>query len=463
MKVTSAMGIETSRPGEFGSVMAWFDAPAAAGRVDIFGLSGFGGIGKSFLLRNVIEQVRPETRGYLRITIDGADSKLLGQFMPIYERQFAPRALSPGRSNMDYFPRVRKLASRYTNLERSVENRLEQASASQEVKALGSWLLRTGALMNRAIPMSKDVLDVEAVRRMGAEEHLNSAIDLVSELTEPVHHRWIPGPVKDLVGISYESRIRTDLYGLAADEWTGDLSALLTGYREEDRLRITHAPVPGLQRLLLVVDDFEILGKSIADFLTEALIPKLGTCDFHSTIIILGRDDLFDAHIAFQHHHSHLIRERIRLGLLPEDIARGMFRAAGYREEQLGTLIAESMGYPFLVSLLCEAKGGSVSFYDQFYKRTTRWLGETERGWVLPLCYLDKVTHSSIAAMLPDAPAAAVFDWFSQEASLRDPSAKWYVVAPYIRRTLLEYNERRIGTGRHAALLEVGARASAAA
>ena len=37
-------------------------------------------------------------------------------------------------------------------------------------------------------------------------------------------------------------------------------------------------------------------------------------------------------------------------------------------------------------------------------------------------------------------------DWFQHEASLRDPGANWFVIAPFIRRTLLEYHKRTVGT-----------------
>jgi hypothetical protein len=102
--------------------------------------------------------------------------------------------------------------------------------------------------------------------------------------------------------------------------------------------------------------------------------------------------------------------------------------------------------YPFLVKLLCEAKGGSVSFYQQFFERTTRWMGPIEKEWVLPLCYLDRITHGSIEQMLPNVTPSSVMEWFQKEASLRDPNAEWFVVAPYVRRTLLEFHKKEIGT-----------------
>ena len=40
----------------------------------------------------------------------------------------------------------------------------------------------------------------------------------------------------------------------------------------------------------------------------------------------------------------------------------------------------------------------------------------------------------------------AVMEWFSNEASLRDPNAQCYVIAPYIRRTLKAYHSTLVDT-----------------
>jgi len=209
-----------------------------------------------------------------------------------------------------------------------------------------------------------------------------------------------------------------------------------------------------------VIDDFEILGKTIVDFVATSLIPALEHANFHSTVIILGRDALPDAHVSFQHHLSRLVRDKIRLEKFPDDVARQMFREAGHQDSDIPTLMEESLGYPFLVSLLCEAKGGSVSFYQQFYERTTRWMTPTQKQWVIPLAYLDRVTEPAIEAMLPDVSASAVMEWFKHEASLRDPNAEWYVIAPYIRRTLKEYHCKEVGTKRQTEMIARGEEAS---
>lgn len=454
------MKIESSRPSEFHQVCKWFETAAQPARVDIYGISGYGGIGKSFLLRHAIEREQPISKGYLTITLDGADPAILGDLMGIYDRLLAPRSIPRGRPHYDYFPRARHLFNEHSALSRTVQDALKRSIGPDDVKKAADWMFRSGSVLNKTIPKTKEFADFEALKKMGVDKRFNEAVELLASLKPLANSSWLPGRIKDVLGITYRERLRADLYQLAADEWISDLSAILSSYRSQDRWKVTHSPIKGLDRLLLVVDDFEILGKTIIDFLTTALVPALERADFHATLIFVGRDDLSDAHVAFQHHLSHFVREKIRLDKFEDDVAITMFREAGYTDSEFRSLLDESLGYPFLVNLLCEAKGGSVSFYQKFYERTTRWMAPTERNWVLPLCYLDRITEGSVAEMLPDAPSSLVLDWFSHEASLRDPAAEWYVIAPYIRRTLKEFHRKQIGTTKCEEMVAKGREAS---
>lgn len=454
------MKIEDTRPTEFHRVGKWLDSPPVSGHIDIFGLSGYGGIGKSFLLRHVFDHIRPEKKGFLTITLDGSDSSILGDMMGVYDHRLAPRSVPRGKQNYDYFPHARRLANEHAKLSRAVKEAIKKTVSTDDVKAAANWIFRGGSFLNKAVPKTKDYVDFKFLQKLGVDKRFEEAVDLLGGIKPLINSSWLPGLVKDITGITYQERLKTDLYRLAADEWILDLCAILNRYRRNDLYKLTHSPIKGLNRLLLVIDDFEILGKTIINFLTTALIPALEKTNFHSTIIIVGRDDMADGHIAFQHHLSHLIKEKLRLDKFSDEITQSMFLEAGYSEEELAQLMTESLGYPFLVNLLCEAKGGSVSFYQQFFERTTRWMGKTERDWVLPLCYLERITEESIAQMLPGVSASAVIDWFKHEASLRDPHASWYVIAPYLRRTLIEFHKREIGTKKSNELIAKGKAAS---
>jgi hypothetical protein len=454
------MEIEDTRPAEFHKVTKWLEPTAEAGRVDIYGISGYGGIGKSFLLRHVLDHKRPATKGFLTITLDGSNPSILGDLMGIYDHNMGPRTIPHGKQNFDYFPRARRLSREHAKLTREVKDAVKRTASPDGVKEAANWIFRGGSLLNKTVPKTKEYVDFDALKKHGVDKRFEEAVDLLATLKPLENSSWFPGPVKDVLGITYRERLKADLYRLASDEWIADLCAILTQYRRLDLFHLTHSPIKGLNRLLLVIDDFEILGKTIIEFVTTALVPALESANFHTTLVFVGRDDLADAHVAFQHHLSHLVRGKIRLDKFPDDVARAMFVAAGYDVSELHRLMEESLGYPFLVNLLCEAKGGSVSFYQQFFERTTRWMGPTEQGWVLPLCYLDRITHESVAQILPAASSSSVMEWFKHEASLRDPNAEWYVIAPYIRRTLMECHKKEIGTKKAEEMIAKGKAAS---
>jgi hypothetical protein len=454
------MDIQGSRPDEFTRVTGWLDSTARPGQVDIFGISGYGGVGKSYLWGQVLEYSQPQERGYLRISVDAQDSAILGDFTALYDRRFAPNQLPVGRPNFDHFPHARALVRQRRRLEKRVDGEIEKADFSKTAKQAARLIFQAGATVNRFSKKSEEWVDVKALQEAGVVDGIDSAIDLLSSLGVMSGSSWLPGPVKNALRITYRERLRTDLYVLSSAEWVADLCAILNRPQRQDRYRLFPSRIEGLDRLLLVVDDFEILGKTIADFVTSALVPALELANFHSTVIILGRDALPDAQPSFQQYLSGLVRDKIRLEKFPDDVARQMFREAGHADSDIPTLMEESQGYPFLVSLLCEAKGGSVSFYQQFYERTTRWMTPTQRQWVIPLCYLDRVTEPAIETMLPDPPATAVMEWFKHEGSLRDPDAEWYEITPYVRRMLKEYHCKEVGPKRQAEMIAKGEEAS---
>ncbi len=448
------MDINETRPNEFKTVSSWLDPNTHKGNVNIYGISGYGGIGKSYLLKQAIDSVKPETNGFLKIQIDGSNKSILGNFMALYGQQFAPVTISQGKAGYDYFPRSRKLTQKYTEISKTIEDKIENSSEAESFKKIAKGILQGGSFLNKTAPKTKDYINFEVL------DEMEKATDFLNSLVKVSKSSWLPGPIKDIFGIRYRERIFDDLDRLSAEELTNDLSAIFNQYQGNQFTTLTHSPIKGLDHLLLIFDDFEILGKTITDFITTALIPSLINSKFKSTIIILGRDKLSDADEIFNHHLSVLIRSTIRLERFSKKIAEQMFRNAGHPKKDLPTLIEESQLTPFLVTLLCEAKGGSVSFYQQFYERTTRWLKPEEKNWVLPLCYLDKITEASIPEMITDTPASNIIEWFEKEASLRDPNAEWYTIAPYIRRTLKEYHHKKIGSKKYSELVEKGRKAS---
>jgi len=437
-----------SRPAEFASLCEAINESLTSDGVSIIGLSGHGGIGKSYLLDAVLQDAQLADEGVCHIQVDGSDQELLGDFMRLVDLKFAPLKLDGG-GDFDRFPRVRKLRDARNKLGKRLNRELKKSKGSDGAKQLLSVLFKCGEALNKISPNTKDSLDIEHIRGLKLDEHIDSAFELAGNIKSLAGSRWVPRVIKDYFGFNYHQKMVSDFSDLAGDEYVGDLSAALKGEATKKWTSLTHAKIKERDSLLLVLDDFEILGKTVANFVVTKLIPKLEQAKLKTLLLVVGRDDMQDAHVGFQHHHSGKIKENVRLEKLPLATAEQMFKEAGYSDEEAAEMTQKTQGYPFLVATLCETKNRNVMFYQRFVERTTRWMSYREKEWVIPLAYLNRVDLETIQRVLPDENPSVIMSWFQKEASLRDPKADHYVIAPFIREMLLEHNKRIVGETEH--------------
>ncbi len=59
----------------------------------LIGISGYGGVGKSFLLESVLQHTKHELNDALVIRVDGSNTKILRDFAAMVDYQLAPRTL----------------------------------------------------------------------------------------------------------------------------------------------------------------------------------------------------------------------------------------------------------------------------------------------------------------------------------------------------------------------------------
>ncbi len=95
-----------------------------------------------------------------------------------------------------------------------------------------------------------------------------------------------------------------------------DLSAILKRYRPADRRKATHSKVPGIDRLLLIFDDYEKLQETLSEFLAVHLLRSLRSANFESTVILLVRDRLEATHPEWDQHVRPNLLKRIALAPL---------------------------------------------------------------------------------------------------------------------------------------------------
>ncbi len=439
-------------------------APASPGGLKIVSLAGSGGVGKSFLLNAVMDETRGALKEALTITIDARNEHFLQDFNLLIDQMLAPIELPlPAKAKHDYFPASRSLLRRQLKLFSMVDAELSNDQGlSEHVKTAAKGFYRMipvlGLIPKYGPPLAVTLQGLEVVK---AEEYVEPALKALNALKSLRENEG--GWFSNRLTKNRFTKLRHSPYEAISDAYVSDLSAMLRGYRKEDRWSLTHPPVKGLNRLLLIVDDYESVGRVIGTFLIESLLPRLKNASFSTLLIILGRDSVKDADKEFDKSLAGNIVEPIRLEPFTESEGVKYMMSFGYTEGESREWYEKSRGLPFILKLLAENRTDeqkqSAVFYKRFYERTTCWMSSQERKWLTPICYLDRINEGTVKVLLPHEDSTKVVNWFVNDASVRDVKSRNFSVTPYIRHMLLEYNRCKVGDAAHARLQEEAKRA----
>ena len=415
----------------------------------ICGISGAGGIGKSYLVEHVLSSLETAKAGWLALRIDAAQAQARGDFFALVDGQLARRSLAPPADpRVDYFPATRRVAAAHRALVARVAKELERRGAPEDVRRAAVAILKAAHFLNKAIPKTREYVDVAKynLEPNAVSDGIDGAWDTINTLKTLRDSEWLPEVVRDRLGMNLESRLKRNLYGVTADAFVSDLSAALSGESSKNSFKGARLPILGLDRLLLVIDDYEALDATLSDFLISSLIPRLAEARFATMLIIAGRDDLEDTHPGWSQHCKRYLTDPIRLRPFDEETAAQLMAAEGIPEGRRAAIYELTQGFPLLLSLAIEeagTDGASALFLKRFFDRTTRWMSRDEREWFTRTCYLDEVNEDTLRLVFPEEDIGAVQDWFEGEASIRDPSAPTFRVRPLIREKVLSYIEVR--------------------
>lgn len=413
--------------------------------VAICAVSGAGGIGKSYLIEHVLSSLEPAKLGWMVLRVDAAQAQARGDFFALVDGQLARRSLSPPADpSTDYFRETRRVAAAHRDLVGRVARELERNGAPEDARRAAIALLKAAHLLNKAVPKTREYLDIARynLEPAAVSDGIDEAWETIDGLKTLRDSEWLPAPIRGRLNRSLSSRLRRDLYGVAANALVSDLSGALSGPPIDGASRRSLRPIEGLDRLLLIVDDYEAVGPTLADFLISSLIPRLAEASFATMVIVAGRDDLEDTHPGWGQHCRRFLTEQIRLQAFDAETAAQLMALEGVAEDRRAAIYELTEGFPLLLSLAIEeaaSDGASALFLKRFFDRTTRWMSQEERDWFIATCYLGEVNEDTLCRVLPEADIGAVQDWFEGEASIRDPSARFFRVRPLIREKVLGY------------------------
>jgi hypothetical protein len=199
--------------------------------LSICSISGPGGVGKTYLVEEVLSSEQPRELGYIYLFADASNPQTRGDFFGLVEGQLATRGLpSPAQPDRDYFPHTRRVAAAHRDLvEKATAELSTREGAPSEVKEAAVALLRAGHLLNQTIPKSRKYLDVA---RLGLDEHntpgvLDAAWDTVVTLKALGTSATLPEPIGKVLGQNLRRRVRRDLFNVTADAFVEDFASMI--------------------------------------------------------------------------------------------------------------------------------------------------------------------------------------------------------------------------------------------
>ena len=414
-------------------------------------VEGPGGIGKTCLFNHVLETNNLGNRNYLTLKIDGnvdgndpSAQSLVRSVSRLVDSAEADAIR--GKPAGYYFQSVGRVTKAIETIrsEAVVEFQKKHPNSEDGRAALLRFLdlaFEAGKRVNDAIPITKKHVNIRELEK--AKRLLEEIIPTLVSLQEEGANFW------EHFGMFSSSRalrnsIKENACKALADALVSDLSAILKHYRPVDKGTAAHRKVSGIDRLLLILDDYEKLQEFLNEFLVGHLLPALRSANFESTVILLVRDQLEVTHPAWDQHLKPNLLKRMALDHLQRAEMNELVEAFGIRSAvEKDRAWRDTQGYPFYVQLWIEeveSGGRSAVMLKRFYDRTTRWMNERERRWLEHTLFLDAVNIRSLRGMLgSDSEAHEAFRWFERNGSVRDTVGTSFRVREYLRSRLVDY------------------------
>jgi hypothetical protein len=418
----------------------------AEGRLTIQSIEGPGGIGKTFLFNHALSGVDLGNRNYLTLRIDGGDPSARTLVRAVARMvDGAEAAAIRDRVSGYYFPSVDRVVKAIETIRSEGVAEFKQKHPDNENGRTAflrflDMAFEAGKRINDAIPITKKHVNFHELDKL--KRLIEDTVPQMANLREEAPWWW------ERLGIGGSTALRNAIKENAcrplADALHSDLSAILAGYRGKDLFKAAHSKIKGIDRLLLILEDYEMLQDPLGEFFVGHLLPALRSANFQSVVVIIGRDQLEATHPAWDQHLKPNLLTRIALAPLSRLEMDQLVESYGVRaHDEKERAWRDTQGYPFYVQLWIEevASGGrGAVMLKRFHDRTTRWMSDRERTWLQYTLFLDEVNIRTLRGMVGnEQEAVEAFRWFEREGSVRDTSGSAFRVREYLRSRLIDY------------------------
>lgn len=408
----------------------------------IFALCGPGGIGKTFLLSEVCNDINLIEKGIVNLSISSVNNGSIMNFAKLVEYGFCPQQMQrPAKPNKDYFTHARSVFKNYYSVFDQAKEEIEKKKIEENIKKAVILAIEVGqALSEFSSNRSNFKNDLIKAGKIVTEENIDKAFSLIREMN-CMAQSWWPWERNT-------NKVKKDFFGFVSDELILDWQSMLHGFEVSDPqkyARFAQTTVDGYHKLLMVVDDFETTGIILKDFLLGSLLPRLKSRPFPIKLIILGRDDLEATDIRFRQHFDPEIVAEERLDVFTHSEATKLLSDAGYEAAKVEEILDKTGCYPYLISFYLDNKREEINSalsLKKFYERTTKWMTNEQRDWFNEIVFLFEVNENTLRIAFPERDGKTrrtIMSWFENEASVRDPKSEKFCVNPLIKSRVISY------------------------
>ncbi|MGD9851058.1 MAG: ATP-binding protein [Nitrospirales bacterium] len=408
-------------------------------KVRIISVSGPGGVGKSFMLDHVLSDLDLSHHKYLQLRVDGNTSS--ATLADVIVRDLIATKCPSLAGDPQYFRVTREGWNHLQWMDVRARAELEARTKDDDDFAqMAGMLFEKAVGLLEIIPNGKTRKASRVLKKLRSRD-VERIIAIARRLKAYQEEKGNLFGVLP-VGRAAKERnlLRKDLSARLAEYLTIDLAAILSGYRPQDWKRLLPSKVEGMDRCLLILDDYETLEATLDNFLRHDFLPRLKSVKFETLLIVLGRDSLQNVNFSWEQYFGAEIVLDVRLAPLSTQESQAYLKSLGIIElKAMERIIRDSLGLPFLLAAEaeCEILGnGSALSLQKFVDRTTRWMTQEQRSWALALSFVEEVNTDTVRCILPDSEPTEVLEWFKKESSIRSPDAGKWTMLPLIRSRL---------------------------